>query len=71
MVSVLMGIDEINFLLRFLPRELKAIGDRMEEVIAGDDEHLEKLLTSQENACKRLLRRCQHAYDKLAGGAHD
>ena len=67
MVDVQMGIDEIHFLLRFLPRELGDIGERMEEAIANDEEHMEKLLTSEENACKRLLRRCQHAYEKLAG----
>ena len=67
MVDVQMGVDEIHFLLRFLPRELDDIGERMEEAIANDEEHVEKLLTSEENACKRLLRRCQHAYEKLAG----
>lgn len=67
MVSVQMGVDEINFLLRFLPRELDDIGERMEAAIANDEENLERLLTSEENACKRLLRRCQHAYEKLGG----
>lgn len=67
MVSVQMGFDEISFLLRFLPRELDDIGERMDDAIANDEENLERLLTSEENACKRLLRRCQHAYEKLGG----
>jgi len=69
MVSVQMGIDELHFLLRFLPRELDDIGERMEQAIANDEENLERLLTTEENACKRLLRRCQFAYEKLGSRA--
>jgi len=61
MVKLQVSYDGLYFLLRFLPRELDDILERVDRAIAEDDPECEKGLIAEENTCRKLLEECKHA----------
>ncbi|NBW18788.1 MAG: hypothetical protein EBR82_63520 [Caulobacteraceae bacterium] len=61
MIDIHVSGEGLYFLLRFLPRELDDILERVDWAIAEDDPEREKGLIAEENACRQLLEECRHA----------
>jgi len=63
MVRLQIEHEGLHFLIRFLPRELSDIYERLDQAIASGAADDEVSLTGEENACARLIAACQNALD--------